>query len=108
MKKLSLAMFLATMSLMAADYSQLSMDELTELRSTVSVEDREDFRAEMQSRVEMMTPEDKTAFMESRQASGGQGLMDGSGSGNMYKGASGQGLGQGLQGANGRRGGNNR
>ncbi len=73
MKKLSLAMFLATMSLMAADYSQLSMDELTELRSTVSAEDREDFRAEMRSRVEAMTPENKAAFMKSRQASGGQG-----------------------------------
>ena len=111
MKKLSLAILLATVSLMAVDYSQLSMDELTELRGTVAVEDREDFRAEMQTRVEVMTPEEQTVFMESRQASGGQGLMDGSGTGNMYKGAGGgqgsglqDGTGAGAQGANGRRG----
>ena len=109
-KKLSIAMFLATVSLMAVDYSQLSLDELNELRGTITVEERDAFRAEMQTRIEVMTPEEQTAFMESRQASGGQGLMDGSGAGRMNQGAGGQGLqdgsGAGImsQGANGRRG----
>lgn len=116
MKKLIIAMFLAGMSLMAVDYSQLTFEQLNALRGTVAVEDRDAFRAEMQRRVQEMTPEQQAAFMESRQASKGLGLRDGSGAGSMNQGAAGQGTGQRLQdgtgaghmsqGANSGRGGN--
>ncbi len=80
MKKTILTMSLLTLGLMAADFSQLTTEELTAMRGTVAVEDRADFRAEMQSRVALMTAEEQAAFRESRQAAG-QKLRDGSGAG---------------------------
>jgi hypothetical protein len=111
MKKLLIAMILATMSLMATDYSQMTMEELNALRGTLPIEERDAFRAEMQSRIQAMTPEEQAAFRASRQASQGQNLRDGSGAGNMQKGSGsngqklqdGSGLGSKAQGANGNR-----
>ena len=93
MRKLFIAMLLATMSLMAVDYSQMTMEELNAMRGTVPVEERDAFRAEMQSRISAMTPEEQAAFRESRQAMQGQGLRDGSGAGSkiMQKGSASEG-----------------
>jgi len=99
MKKLLITMSLLAMSLMAADYSQMTMDELNSLRGSVAVEDREVFRAEMQSRMAQMTPEELNTFREDRMATGGAGDRDGSGTGSMNKGSTnqGQGVGQRLR-----------
>ena len=68
MKKTVLTLGLLTLSLMATDFSSMTTDELINLRGTVAVEDRTDFRAEMQSRVASMTAEERTSFRASRQA----------------------------------------
>jgi len=97
MKNLILAMSLTAMSLMGADYSALTLDELNDLRGTIAVEDREDFRAEMQSRINIMTPDELTIFQEDRMATGGAGVQDGSGAGSMNRGSSSQGEGMGQR-----------
>ena len=56
------------MALVATDFSSMTTEELINLRGTVAVEDRADFRAEMQSRVSSMTAEERTSFRASRQA----------------------------------------
>lgn len=93
MKKILIAVIVATISLMAVDYSQMTLEELTEMRGTIAVENREAFRAEMQSRLEAMTPEEQAAFREERSMGNSQGVRDGSGSGGMNKGSGGQGQG---------------
>lgn len=105
-------MSIAAMSLMATDFSQMSLEELTALRGTVSSQERDAFKAEMQSRMQAMTPEERSTFRQNhaqgmghkngsahakmnRQMHQGkqshtqgiqQRLRDGSGSGNMHKG----------------------
>lgn len=114
MRKLFIAMLLATMSLMAVDYSQMTMEELNAMRGTVPIEERDAFRAEMQSRIAAMTPEERAAFRESRQTMQEQQLRDGSGTGLMQKGPASQGqrlqdgtgAGRMSQGVNSGRGGN--
>lgn len=97
--KILLAISLTTMSLMAADYSQMTMDELNALRGTIAVEERDAFRAEMQSRLLAMTPEERATYMADRGKPQGQGIRDGSGAGRMNKGGEyqGQGIGQRLR-----------
>ncbi len=92
------AMSLVAMSLVAADYSQMTTDELSALRGTVAVEDREVFRAEMQSRMQAMTPEERREYRVDRGFTKGQGLKDGSGKGKKNQGANkGQGNGKRIQ-----------
>ncbi len=78
MKRTILAISLLTVGLMATtDFSQMTTSELIALRGTVAVEDRDAFRAEMQSRTATMTTEERNALMASRQANkgmGGQGV----------------------------------
>lgn len=88
MKKMILAGMLMSASLFAVDFSQMTTEELNAMRGTVAVEDRDAFRAEMQSRIQAMTAEEREAFIAQRQASGqgmgqgnGQRLRDGSGTG---------------------------
>jgi len=71
MKRTVLAIGFLTLGLMATDFSSMTTEELIALRGTVAVEDRADFRAEMQSRMATMTPEEQAAFTASRQAVGG-------------------------------------
>ncbi len=68
-RSILLTSFLA-LSLWAVDYSQMTTEELIQMRGSVAVEDRDAFRAEMQSRLQSMTQEERAAFMASRQASG--------------------------------------
>jgi hypothetical protein len=81
----------------AADYADLSIDELVQQRSQVrelAPEDRESFRTEMQSRMQSMSSDERTLFRETNNM-GGQGNGSGkmnrygqgnsNGSGNMYR-----------------------
>jgi len=86
MTKMILAATLMSVSLFAVDYTQMTTEELNAMRGTVAVEDRDAFRAEMQSRMQAMTVEERQAMSAQRQASGqgmgqGQRLRDGSGAG---------------------------
>ncbi len=69
MRKTVFTMSLLTIGLLAVDFSQMTTQELIDMRGTVAVEDRDAFRAEMQSRVANMTTEERTALRNSRQAS---------------------------------------
>ena len=73
MKKTILAISLVTATLMATDFSQMTTQELINLRGTVAVEDRDAFRTEMQSRMATMTTEERNTLRASRQANGGMG-----------------------------------
>jgi Ca2+-binding EF-hand superfamily protein len=68
MKKTVLTLGFLTLALVATDFSSMTTEELINLRGTVAVEDRADFRAEMQSRVSTMTAEEQASFQSSRQA----------------------------------------
>ncbi len=99
MKKVIIGLSIAAISLMAVDYSQMTMEELTALRGTVAVEERDAFRAEMQSRMQAMTPEERQVYRAERGNKKGQGARDGSGEGRMNKGSEykGQGVKQRLR-----------
>jgi hypothetical protein len=94
MKKFILAAGLLTVGLLATDFSQMTMEELNAMRGTVSTEERDAFRAEMQSRLQAMTPEERQAYITERRNNAnndsGQGTMqrlrDGSGGGMMHRG----------------------
>ncbi len=93
MKKVIIGMSLVTISLMAADYSQMTMEELNAQRGTVAIENRDAFRAEMQSRMQAMTPEERAIFRADRTNIQGQGAR-GMGTGKMDRGNNTQGTGQ--------------
>ena len=77
MKKSIFLASVLVMSLWAVDFSQISTEELMSMRGSVPVEDRDAFRAEMQKRLQTMTPEEIAAFRASRQANpmGARGVM---------------------------------
>ena len=73
-----------SISVEAADYADLSIDELVQQRSQVrelAPEDRESYRTEMQSRMQSMSSDERALFREMNNM-GGQG--DGSGKMNRY------------------------
>ena len=73
-----------SISVEAADYSDLNIDELVQQRSQVrelAPEDRESYRTEMQSRMQSMSSDERALFRETNNM-GGQG--DGSGQMNRY------------------------
>ena len=73
-----------SISVEAADYADLSIDELVQQRSQVrelAPEDRESYRTEMQSRMQSMSSDERALFRETNNM-GGQG--DGSGKMNRY------------------------
>ena len=82
-----------SISVEAADYADLSIDELVQQRSQVrelAPEDRESYRTEMQSRMQSMSSDERALFREMNNM-GGQG--DGSGKMNRYGQGSGNGSG---------------
>jgi len=87
MKKIVLGLAVLGLSLVAADFSQMSTEELVALKGTVAVEDRDAFRTEMQSRLLAMTPEERAAYRTNNGQALGQRLQDGSGAGSMRQGA---------------------
>ncbi len=95
MRKVIIGLSIVAVSLMAVDYSSMTTEQLTALRGTVPVADRDAFRSEMQKRVQTMTPEQLATFRASR--SQAVGLRDGSGLGRTNARATGQGINQRLQ-----------
>ncbi len=73
-RSILLTSFLA-LSLWAVDFSQMTTEQLIQMRGSVAVEDRDAYRAQMQSRLQNMTQEERAAFMASRQVSGMGGNM---------------------------------
>jgi hypothetical protein len=73
----------------AADYSLMSTQELQSMRGSIPAEERDAFKAEMQSRVKNMSQEEKDSFRQSNSGGSKQGPKDGTG--NMYKGSNGGG-----------------
>ncbi len=48
----------------AADYSQMSIEDMMKMRGSVPIEDRPAFREEMQKRMQSMTPEERQKYMQ--------------------------------------------
>jgi len=107
MKKLIMMTTLAA-SLFAVDYDSMSLDELSNLRGTVPVEQRESFRNSFQEKLKYLTPEEQAKYQR-RNAQGIQNknmnkvqqrVQNGTGVGGMYKGSRGFGSGSGGKGGN--------
>jgi len=75
MKKVIILALLASAT-WAMDFSQMSTEELMSMRGTVSVNERPAFRAEMQKRMQSMTPAQGQQFMQSSPGKG-QGIGKG-------------------------------
>jgi len=76
MKKVIILALLASAT-WAMDFSQMSTEELMSMRGTISVNERPAFRAEMQKRMQTMTPTQRQQFMQSSPGRGqsmGQGM----------------------------------
>jgi len=86
MKKIVLIAALMGVGLYATDFSQMTTDELFAMRGSISAEERDAFKAEIQSRMQAMSDEERQAFMSQRGQGQGQRLRDGSGGGMMRKG----------------------
>ncbi len=54
----------------AADFSHMSTEEMMEMRGSVPVDDRPDFREEMQKRMQSMTPEERQQYMQTKKGMG--------------------------------------
>lgn len=82
MKKIISLCILAASLSFGADYSQMSTQEMQNMRGSVPIEDREAFRTEMQNRMKNMSQEERESFMKDGSKRGrGQGPRDGSGGG---------------------------
>jgi hypothetical protein len=68
MKKLLIALSFASISLMAVDYSQLTTEELNALKATITAEEQASFKAEMEKRIQAMTPQEQAAYKEAQEA----------------------------------------
>lgn len=89
----------------AADYQSMTNDELAAIRGTLidaSQEERDAFHNEWTSRLEQMTPEQRTEYSGTGQGKG-YGLQDGSGTGQGNQARDGSGVGGGPHGGNGSR-----
>jgi len=75
MKKVIILALLASAT-WAVDFSQMSTEELMSMRGTVSVNERPAFRAEMQKRMQTMTPTQRQQFMQNSPGRG-QGMSKG-------------------------------
>ncbi|QYZ67764.1 MAG: hypothetical protein OI74_01080 [Gammaproteobacteria bacterium (ex Lamellibrachia satsuma)] len=91
------ALTIGSISAEAADYADMSNEELVQMRSQVreqSYEDREGYRTEMQNRMQSMDSEERSLFRqmnETGEQGEGSGKMNrygqggGNGSGNKYR-----------------------
>ncbi len=91
MKKIIAVALLASV-IWAADFTGYTTEQLISMRGTVAVQDRVDFRAEMQKRIQTMTPQQRQLFMQSKKNRSGMGAG---------RGAGGMGQGRGRQGGAG-------
>lgn len=91
-----LALTAGSISIEAADYADVSTDELVEMRTQArdfSTEDRDAFRSEMQGRMQSMSTEERALYQEMN-GNRGQGQGDGTGKMKRYGQGSGDGSGQ--------------
>ncbi len=102
MKKLTLVALLS-LNIFAADYTAMTMEEMQAMRGTVPVEDRAAFQAEMQTRMQALSPEERQAATATMRQSK-SGPADGTGS-QMRKGGGSMGSGTGGGGGKQFRGG---
>ena len=72
MKRLLTIALLAT-GAFAADFSQMSTEEMMNMRGSVPVDDRPTFQQEMQKRMQSMTPQERQKYKGMR----GQGMRYG-------------------------------
>ena len=64
----------------AADFSQISTEEMMNMRGSVPANDRSDFREEMQKRMQSMSPEERQKYMQTRgMGQGTRGMGQGKG-----------------------------
>ena len=103
MKKVTLIV-LSTIAAFAADYTTMTLEEMQAMRGTLPVEERPAFQAEMQSRLQAMTPEERQAATSTMKQSK-SGPMDGTGSQMRQGGGMGSGMGSGTGGGKMYRGG---
>jgi hypothetical protein len=75
---------LLSLNIFAADYTAMSLEELQTLRGNVPQEERAAFQAQMQSRMQSLSPEERQAAASSMRQSK-SGPADGTGS-QMHKG----------------------
>ncbi len=68
-------------SLYAIDFSHMSTEDMMHMRGSVPMEQRDDFREEMQKRMQSMTQEERQKYgMQGKgMKCGGQGMMSGKG-----------------------------
>ncbi len=86
---------LLTVSVFSTDYSSMSIDELSNLRGSVPVEERASFKEAWQNKTQYMSPDEQMKYMQRKNENNTNGkgtmtrqrLRDGSGSGGMYKGS---------------------
>ena len=64
MKKVIILTALLASAALAADYNQMSTEELMSMRGTISVNEQPAFRAEMQKRMQTMTPAQRQELMQ--------------------------------------------
>ena len=93
MKKILITSCLVASTLLASDYSSMTLDEMLTQRGNIAVEDRDAFKSEMQNKMKDLTPEQRAELRGSKGQ--GKGSRGGSGAGNMYKGSKGSGGGMG-------------
>jgi len=92
MKKAIVLVGVLSLGLFATDFSQMTMEQLNAMRGSVSTEERDAFRAEIQKRLQSMSQEERQNYSAQRRqgTSNGQGSMqrlrDGSGGGMMHRG----------------------
>ncbi|MEA3354656.1 MAG: hypothetical protein U9Q33_12670 [Campylobacterota bacterium] len=89
MKKILIAGYLLLGSLFAADYSNMTLEEMLTKRGDITVEDKDAFKTEMQNKMQELTPEQRAELR------GSKGKGNGPGSGNKYKGSNKKGGGMG-------------
>lgn len=73
--KLLMTMIVLSTMMYAADYGHMSTEEMMQMRGNVPAEQQADFRAEMQKRMQSMTPEERRQYRNERPGMG-QHMMD--------------------------------
>jgi len=76
MKKILIMALVATAA-WSVDYSQMSTEELMQLRGTLSASERPAFKAEMQKRMQSMSAEERQQMMQGRSKGKGKGMGQG-------------------------------
>ncbi len=85
MKRLLIIALLAS-GAWAADFSQMSTEQMMNMRGSVPIDDRPAFQQEMQKRMQSMSPHERQTYMQRNKGMGqGQGMM-----------GQGKGMGQGM------------